>query len=70
MKHTAIVLLLLGATAGVGYAQTNDSISLDSLYIPESMKVLEELEITASGRSTASKAAGTESQARSGGSGN
>ena len=46
MKRTAIVLLL-GAAAGVGYAQTNDSISLDSLYIPESVRQLEEMEITA-----------------------
>ena len=47
MKHTAIVLLLLGAAAGVGYAQTNDSIDLDSLYIPESVRQLEEMEVTA-----------------------
>ena len=47
MKHTAIMLLLLGAAAGVGYAQTNDSIVLDSLYIPESVRQLEEMQITA-----------------------
>ena len=47
MKHTATLLLLLGAAAGVGYAQTNDSIVLDSLYIPESLRQLEEMEITA-----------------------
>ena len=47
MKHTAFVLLLLGAAAGVAYAQTNDSIAIDSLYIPEAMRQLEEIEITA-----------------------
>ena len=47
MKHTALVLLLLGAAAGVGYAQNNDSIVLDSLYIPESVRQLEEMEISA-----------------------
>ena len=41
------MLLLLGAASGVGYAQTNDSIVLDSLYIPESMRQLEEMEISA-----------------------
>ena len=41
------MLLLLGAAAGVGYAQTNDTISLDSLYIPESVRQLEEMEVTA-----------------------
>ena len=49
MKHTAIMLLLLGAAAGVGYAQTNDTvtINIDSLYIPESVRQLEEMEVTA-----------------------
>ncbi len=47
MKHTALVLLLLGAAAGVGYAQNNDSIVLDSLYTPESVRQLEEMEISA-----------------------
>lgn len=47
MKHTATLLLLLGAAAGVGYAQTNDTIKADSLYIPEAMRMLEELEVTA-----------------------
>lgn len=47
MKHTAFVLLLLGAAAGVGYAQTNDTLSIDSLYIPESVRQLEEMEVTA-----------------------
>lgn len=47
MKHTAFVLLLLGAAAGVGYAQNNDTIALDSLYIPESVRQLEEMEVTA-----------------------
>lgn len=47
MKHTAVVLLLLGAAAGVGYAQTEDTIAIDSLYIPESMRMLEEMEVTA-----------------------
>ena len=42
-----MVLLLLGAAAGVGYAQTNDTINLDSLYIPESVRQLEEMEVTA-----------------------
>lgn len=46
MKHTAI-MLLLGAAAGTLYAQTNDSISLDSLYIPKSMRELEAIEIEA-----------------------
>jgi hypothetical protein len=47
MKHTAFMLLLLGVALGVGYAQTNDSIILDSLYIPESVRQLEEMEISA-----------------------
>ena len=47
MKHTAVILLLLGAVAGVGYAQTNDTIAIDSLYIPESVRMLEEMEVTA-----------------------
>ena len=47
MKHTAVMLLLLGAAAGMGYAQSNDTIVLDSLYIPESVRQLEEMEITA-----------------------
>ena len=47
MKHTAFVLLLLGAVAGVGYAQNNDTLSIDSLYIPESVRQLEEMEVTA-----------------------
>ena len=47
MKHTALVLLLLGAAAGTLCAQTNDSISLDSLYIPTSVRQLEAMEVTA-----------------------
>lgn len=47
MKHTAVVLLLLGAAAGVGHTQTNDTIAVDSLYIPEAMRQLQEIEITA-----------------------
>ena len=41
------MLLFLGAAAGVAYAQTNDSLSLDSLYIPESVRQLEAMEVTA-----------------------
>lgn len=41
------MLLLLGAAAGMGYAQSNDTIAVDSLYIPESVRQLEELEINA-----------------------
>ena len=40
-------LLLLGVAAGMGYAQSNDTIAVDSLYIPESVRQLEEMEITA-----------------------
>ena len=47
MKHIAVMLLLLGAAAGMGYAQTNDTIAVDSLYIPESVRQLEEMVITA-----------------------
>lgn len=47
MKHIAVILLLLGAAAGVGYAQTEDTIAIDSLYIPESMRMLEEMEVIA-----------------------
>ncbi len=47
MKHTAVLLLLLGAAMGMGQAQVVDTIAIDSLYIPESMRMLEEMEVTA-----------------------